>query len=159
VEDARHLVARVGAHRRCRGAAVGPLRQPLGGLVLGPQLKTSRQGKVVLVVAAVGPLRQPLGGLVLGPKLGEEQTRQVSQTYMLNTWSEEQNPVLIFSLFCEYTNHEYVRIHAICRVNLAEYAIRIPLAVPQELVNTYSTRRVTNQKQECGRTGSRTHTT
>ena len=38
-------------------------------------------------------------------------------------------------------NLEYVRSHAICRVNQAEYAIRIPVAAPQEYVNTYSTRR------------------
>ena len=31
--------------------------------------------------------------------------------------------LFIFSLFCEYINLEYLRIHVICRVNLAEYAI------------------------------------
>jgi len=35
-----------------------------------------------------------------------------------------------------------MQIHVICRVNQAEYVIRILVAVPQEYVNTYSTRRV-----------------
>jgi len=62
---------------------------------------------------------------------------------MLNTWSEEQITILfIFNLFCEYSNLEYVRIHAICRVYQAEYAIRILMAAPPEYVNTYLTRRV-----------------
>ena len=50
--------------------------------------------------------------------------------------------LFIFSLFHEYMNLEYVRIHVICRVNQAEYASRIPMAAPQEYVNTYSTRRL-----------------
>ena len=50
--------------------------------------------------------------------------------------------LFIFSMFCEETNLEYVSIHVICRVNQAEYAIRIPQAVPQEYVKIYSTRRV-----------------
>jgi len=37
---------------------------------------------------------------------------------------------------------EYVRFHVICRVNQAEYGIRIPMAAPQKYVNTYSTRRL-----------------
>ena len=39
-------------------------------------------------------------------------------------------------------NLEYVRIHGLRRVNQAEYAIRIPMAAPQEYVSTYSTRRL-----------------
>ena len=50
--------------------------------------------------------------------------------------------LFIFSPFCEYMNLEYVRIDGICRVNQAEYAICIPMAAPQEYVNTYSTRRL-----------------
>jgi len=46
-----------------------------------------------------------------------------------------------FSLFGEYSNLEYLHIHVICRVNQAEYGICIFVAVPQEYVNTYSTRR------------------
>jgi len=34
---------------------------------------------------------------------------------------------------------EYVHIHVICRVNQADYSIRIPMAAPQEDVNNYST--------------------
>jgi len=34
------------------------------------------------------------------------------------------------SLFCEHIHLEYVRMHAICRVNLAEYGILIPMAAP-----------------------------
>jgi len=49
--------------------------------------------------------------------------------------------LFIFSLFGEYMNLEYVRIHVICRVNPAECAIPIPMAAPQEYVNTYSTPR------------------
>jgi len=49
--------------------------------------------------------------------------------------------LFILSLFCEYTNLEYVRIHVICRVDQAEYAIRTPMAAHQEYVNTYSTLR------------------
>jgi len=37
---------------------------------------------------------------------------------------------------------EYARIHAICRVNQAEYGIRVRVVAPQEYVNLYSTRRV-----------------
>jgi len=46
--------------------------------------------------------------------------------------------LFIFSLFCEYINLEYVRMHVIYRVHQAEYA---NVAAPQEYVNTYSTRR------------------
>jgi len=50
--------------------------------------------------------------------------------------------LFMFSLFYEYRNLECVRIHVICRVNQAEYVIRILVAAPQECVNTYSTCRV-----------------
>jgi len=50
--------------------------------------------------------------------------------------------LFICSLFCKCTHLEYIRIHVLCRVNQAEYAIRIPTAAPQEYVNIYSTRRV-----------------
>jgi len=62
---------------------------------------------------------------------------------MLNTWSEEQKYgfLFLFSLFCEYINLEYVRIYVIYRGHQPEYAIRIPMAAPQEYVNTNSTRR------------------
>jgi len=39
-----------------------------------------------------------------------------------------------FSLFGEYSHVEHVHIHVTCRVNQAEYVIRIPVAVPQEYV-------------------------
>jgi len=44
-------------------------------------------------------------------------------------------------LLYEYSNLEYVHIHAIYWVDQAEYAIRILVAASQEYVNTYSTRR------------------
>jgi len=47
----------------------------------------------------------------------------------------------MFSLFCEYTYLEYVRIHVIYRVNQAEYGNHIFLVAPQEYVNIDSTRR------------------
>jgi len=40
------------------------------------------------------------------------------------------------SLFCEHTNLDYVHIHVICRVNQAEYVIRVRVCVIQEYVNT-----------------------
>jgi len=43
-------------------------------------------------------------------------------------------------MFYEYINLECVHIHAICRVNPAEYGIRIRVAESQEYVNTCSTR-------------------
>ena len=61
----------------------------------------------------------------------------------------EYGILFIFSLFCEYINLEYICIHVICRVNLAAYAIRIPIAAPQEYVNTYSTSRLC-ARGECG---------
>jgi len=45
------------------------------------------------------------------------------------------------SLFCEYVHLEYVHIHAIYRVNQAEYIIRIRVVAPQEYVNLDLTRR------------------
>jgi len=50
--------------------------------------------------------------------------------------------LFIFSLFCEYTNREYVRVPVIYRNNQAEYGIHIHVAASQEYVNTYSTRRI-----------------
>ena len=50
-------------------------------------------------------------------------------------------------------NLEYVRMHVICRVNQAEYATRIPMAAPQEYVNTYPTRRVAGEIEVCLRPG------
>jgi len=43
----------------------------------------------------------------------------------------------MFSLLCEYSNLEYVRIYVIYRVTQAEYAICILMAASQEYVNTY----------------------
>jgi len=54
----------------------------------------------------------------------------------------EYSILFIFSLFYEYSNLEYVHIHVIYRVGQAEYGIGILLAVSQEYVDTYSTRRV-----------------
>jgi len=51
----------------------------------------------------------------------------------------------MFSLFCEYINREYVRIHVIHSVNQAKYAIRIHMAARQEYVNTYSTPKAVRQ--------------
>jgi len=39
---------------------------------------------------------------------------------------------------------EYVRIHVMYRVNQAEYAIHVLVVAPQEYVNIYSTRRISN---------------
>jgi len=39
-------------------------------------------------------------------------------------------------------NLEYVRTHLTHGVDQTEYAIRFPMAAPQEDVNTYSTRRI-----------------
>jgi len=73
-----------------------------------------------------------------------EQYHLRSQAYMGNTRNEEQNTRILFrfGLFCEYSNLEYVRIHAIYRVNQAGYAIHIPADAPPEYVNMYSPRRV-----------------
>jgi len=67
-----------------------------------------------------------------------------SQPYLLNTRGGRSKYGILFivSLFYEYSNLEYVHIHAIYRVNQAEYVIRILVATPQEYVNTYSTCRV-----------------
>jgi len=66
------------------------------------------------------------------------------EPYMGNTRNEEQNTRILFrfGLFCEYSNLEYVRIHAIYRVNQAGYAIHIPADAPPEYVNMYYPRRV-----------------
>ena len=49
--------------------------------------------------------------------------------------------LFIFSLFCDYTSLEYVRIHVIYRVSQSEYVIRLLVAAPQEYLNIYSTHR------------------
>ena len=54
-----------------------------------------------------------------------------------------------FSLFYEYSNLEYVHIHAIYRVNQAEYVIHVLVAASQEYVNTYATRRPTILTYTC----------
>ena len=54
----------------------------------------------------------------------------------------EYGILFIFSLFCDYTRLEYVRIHAICRVHQAEYVIHILVVAPQGYVKIDSTRRV-----------------
>ena len=62
--------------------------------------------------------------------------------------------LFIFSLFCEYSNLEYVHIHATYRVNQAKSAIRILVAASQEYVNTYSTRRLfTRSVHTCSQPG------
>jgi len=53
----------------------------------------------------------------------------------------EYGILFIISLFREWTHLEYVRIPVTYRVNQAEYGISILVVVPQEYVNTYSTRR------------------
>jgi len=52
---------------------------------------------------------------------------------------KEYGILFIGSLFCEYIHIEYVRIHAIYRVNQAEYVIHILVVAPQEYVNIDST--------------------
>jgi len=49
--------------------------------------------------------------------------------------------LFLFSLFYEYSNLECVYIHAIYRVDQAEYVIRILVAASQECVKPYSTSR------------------
>jgi len=44
----------------------------------------------------------------------------------------EYGILFIFSLFCEYSNLEYVRVPVIYRVNQAEYVIQIRVAASQE---------------------------
>ena len=46
------------------------------------------------------------------------------------------------SLIYEFSNLEYIHFHVICRVDQAEYVIRILVAASQEYVNTYSTCRL-----------------
>ena len=59
-------------------------------------------------------------------------------------------------------NLEYARIPVFRRVNQAEYAIRIPMAVPQDHVNTYSTRRTgclySGKRARLGSDGTRVNT-
>jgi len=48
----------------------------------------------------------------------------------------------IFSMFCEYSNLEYIHVHGMYRANQAEYVIRILLAASQEYLIIYSACRV-----------------
>jgi len=50
--------------------------------------------------------------------------------------------LFIFGLFCEYITLEYVRAPVIYRATQAEHGIHILVAVSQEYVNTYATRRL-----------------
>jgi len=50
--------------------------------------------------------------------------------------------IFTFSVFYEYSNLEYVRVPVLYRVNVAEYVIRILVALTQEYVNSFSTRRM-----------------
>jgi len=63
---------------------------------------------------------------------------------MLSTRNEETNTVFYSYLacFCEYIHLEYIRIHAIYRVNQAEYVIHILVVAPQEYVSINSTHRI-----------------
>jgi len=54
---------------------------------------------------------------------------------------KEYDILLMFSLFCEYINLEYVRVPVIYKVNQVEYVIHIRVAASQAYVNTYSARR------------------
>jgi len=53
----------------------------------------------------------------------------------------EYGTLFIFSLFCEYIQLDYVRIHVIYRVHQAEHSIHIVVVASQEYVNIYLTRR------------------
>ena len=75
---------------------------------------------------------------VLWTDLAANRRRNESHRALYVEYADPQREygiLFIFRLFSEYINLEYVRIHVICRVNLAEYAIRIPKAAPQEYVN------------------------
>ena len=63
---------------------------------------------------------------------------------------QEYGILFIFSLFCEYVQLEYVRIHVIYRVHQAGYGIPIRVVAPREYVNIYSTRRVQSAKPSWG---------
>jgi len=54
----------------------------------------------------------------------------------------EYGILFIFSMFCDYTRLEYVRVHVIYRVGQGGYVIHILVVAPQEYVNSYSTRRL-----------------
>jgi len=67
-----------------------------------------------------------------------------SQSYVLNTQSEEKNTVIYSYLACfmnTFSSNTYVSM-SYYRVQQAEHSIRIRVAAPQEYVNTYSTCRV-----------------
>jgi len=64
-------------------------------------------------------------------------------TWWIRGATKQYGILFIASLFCEYMNVQYGRVPVVYRVTQAEYVIRFFVAVPQEYVNTYSTRRVT----------------
>jgi len=65
---------------------------------------------------------------------------------MLKTRKEESNPAFYSDLACcmntSTLNMCISMTYDICRINQAEYGIRILVAAPQEYVNIYSTRRL-----------------
>ena len=63
--------------------------------------------------------------------------------------SRKYGIIYIFSLFCEYTNLEYVQVPVIYRLNQAGYVIHTRVAASQEYVNTYSTRRAPRLHKSC----------
>jgi len=109
--------------------------------------RTSREWIPVCLCESRGEVACRKGGLLL---LG----REVLTLHAEYVKQRTQYVILfIFSLFCEYMHLEYVRMHVLCRVNQAEYAIRILKAAPQEYVNTYSTRRVLTWVGSVGASG------
>jgi len=56
--------------------------------------------------------------------------------------AKKRGTLLRFGLFSEYIDLEYVPMHGMYRANQAGYSIRILVVVPQEYVDTDSTRRV-----------------
>jgi len=70
--------------------------------------------------------------------------RVVFGAYVLNTRSDghKSGIRLTSSLFCGYSNLEYVLIYVICRATQAECVIHILVTAPQEYVDTHSARRV-----------------
>jgi len=58
----------------------------------------------------------------------------------------EYGILFIFSLFCEFSHLQYVRIHVMYSVDQAEYDIHILVVAPQEYVNIYSTRRTSTPR-------------
>jgi len=62
---------------------------------------------------------------------------------MLNTRGGRIKYGILFRFrpFYVYSNLAYAHIHVICKVNQADYGIRILVAGSQDYVNTYSTGR------------------